>query len=115
MSSTIDNSQDEFNQVTYEILDHIDNLREKTKKSMVVGEAHILKGYDIFEEAVKAVNPIILNDEAIYLIGRCVNIALFKEEERKGRVNSNIHYGISSCYMMLDFYNKSKKRILIKQ
>ncbi len=115
MSSTIEEYKDEYNQVTYEILDYIDNLRTKTKESMMVGESHILRGINIFEEAVKAINPVQLDDEAIYLIGRCINIALFKEQERTGRVNSNINYGINSCYMMLDFYNKSKKRTLIKQ
>jgi hypothetical protein len=115
MSSTIEEYKDEYNQVTYEILDYIDNLRTKTKESMMVGESHILRGINIFEEAVKAINPVQLDDEAIYLIGRCINIALFKEQERTGRVNSNINYGINSCYMMLDFYNKSKKRTFIKQ
>ena len=115
MSSIIEECQDEYNQVTYEILDRIDNLRNKTKESMMVGELNILKGIDIFEEAVKAINPIMLDDEAIYLIKRCINIALFKEEEKNGRVNNHIHYGVNSCYMMLDFYNKSKKRTLIKQ
>ena len=115
MSSTIEELQDEYNQVTYEILDHINNLREKTRESMMVGEKNILRGIDIFEEAVKAINPIQLGDEEIYLIGRCVNIALFKEEEKRGKVNSDIHYGINTCYMMLDFYNKAKKRTLVKQ
>ena len=115
MSSTIENYQNEYNQLTCEILGYIDNLRTKTKESMMIGEKHILRGIDIFEEAVKAINPIQLNDEAIYLIDKCVSIALFKEEERRGKVNSNIHYGINSCYMMLDIYNKTKKRALIKQ
>ena len=115
MYNAVEECQDEFNQVTYEILDHIDNLRNKTKESMMVGESHVLRGIDIFEEAVKAINPPKLNEEAIYLIGRCVDIALFKEHEKRGKINNNIHYGINSCYMMLDFYNKSKKRALIKK
>ena len=115
MSSTIEYDQNEYNQVTCEIIDNINNLRNRTKESMMVGEAHILRGIDIFEAAVKAINPLQLDEQAIYLIRRCVNIALFKEEERRGKVNSNIHYGVNSCYMMLDFYNKSKKRSLIKQ
>ena len=105
----------EFNQVTYEILDRIENLRKKTKESMMVGEVHILRGIDIFEESVKAINPVVMNEEATYLIGRCINIALFREEERRGRVNPYIRYGIESCYMMLDIYDKSKKRMLVRQ
>ena len=113
MEKTIEDVELELSDVTLEILSLTDNLKEKTKSSMMIGERHILKGIVIFEEVVKELNPEVINDEVLYMIRSCVNIVLFKEEEKTQRVNNHVHYGVNTCYTMLDLLNKSKKRELV--
>ncbi len=113
MSSTILNDQDELNQVTIEVLELVDNLKKRIKESMMVGERSILKGVTLFEEVIKELNPNEINDNVISIIVSYVSIILFKQEEKKQRVDNMVHYGIQQCYMMIDIYNKSKKRELV--
>ena len=100
----------ELSSVTFEILSLTNNLKEKTKKNMMVGERYILDGIIIFEEIVKKLNPETMNDEVLNMIYTCVNIVLFRKEEQYQHVNNYVHYGINSCYSIIDMYNKSKKR-----
>ena len=115
MSSTDIEKEIEYNEITNELLDRIDNLRKKTKASMLVGESNILKGIIIVEEAVKAINPFHLDDESISMIQKCVDIMVYKEEEMKGKVNSHIRYGIDMCLMMIEIFCRSKKHALVKK
>lgn len=114
MSSTILNDQDELNQVTIEILELLNNLKKKTKESMVSGETSIIKGITLFEEVVKELNPNKMDDNVISIIVSYVSIILFKQEEKRQHVDVKMRYGINQCYMLIDIYSKSKKRELIR-
>jgi len=113
MSSTILNNQEELNQVTIEILGLIENLKEQTKKSMVIGEVSIIKGITLFEEVIKELNPSKIDDNVISIIVSYVSIILFKQEENKQHIDIKMRYGINQCYMLIDIYHKSKKRELV--
>jgi len=113
MSSTILNDQEELNQVTIEILGLLDNLKKRTKESMVVGEMSIIKGITLFEEVIKELNPDKIDDNVVSIIVSYVSIILFKEEEKRQHVDSKVHYGVQQCYMVIDMYNKRKKRELV--
>ncbi len=114
MSSTIENETDELSQVTEEILALIENLKNNTKKSMMIGERSILKGITIFEEVIKKLNPEKIDDGIISMIISYTNIVLFRQEEKEQHIDNQVHYGIQQCYMMLDIYGKRKIRELIK-
>ena len=114
MDITINNGQSELSDITLAILEMTDNFREKTKQGMVIGERHILKGITIFEEVIKGLNPEVIDDESLYMIRSCVNIVLFKEEEKTQHVNNHVHYGVSACFSMVDRLNNQKKRELVK-
>ncbi len=108
MNGTVIEMQAEYTAVTYELLDRLDNLKKKTKESMTVGELNILKGIMIVEEAVRAINPNILDDDSISMIQKCVDIVIYKENEKGRHINSHMRYGIDMCYMMIDILNRSK-------
>ena len=114
MEKTVEGSQIILNDATIEILNLTDNLKKKTKGAMMIGEVNILRGIVIFEEVLKGLNPDIIDDEAIYMIESCVNIVLFKEEEKSQHVNNHVHYGVNACYSVIDMYNKSKKLVYSK-
>ena len=113
MSSTILNDQEELNQVTIEILELVENLKKQTKKSMVIGEVSIIKGITLFEEVIKELNPSKIDDNVISIIISYVSIIMFKQEEKKQHIDIKMRYGINQCYMLIDIYNKSKKRELV--
>ena len=113
MSSTIENETEELSQVTMEILALTENLKQKTKESMVLGETSILKGIVLFEEVIKELNPDKIDAGIISMIISYVSIILYKKEEETQHVDSRVHYGIQQCYMMIDLYNKRKKRELV--
>ena len=113
MSSTIENNTDELSQVANEILALTNNLKKRTKESMVVGEKSILKGIVLFEEVIKELNPDVINDGVISMIDSYVSIIMFKQEEKTQQVDNRVHLGIQQCYMVIDMYNKRKKRELV--
>lgn len=113
MEKTVEGSQIVLNDVTIELLNLTNNLKEKTKDAMMVGEGNILRGIIIFEEVLRGLNPDIIDDDVIYMIESCVNIVLFKEEEKRQHINNHVHYGVNSCYAMMHMYNRAKKRALI--
>ena len=115
MSSTIENNQEELNQVASEILALIENLKQKTKESMVIGERSILKGITIFEEVIKELNPDKIDDNVMSMIISYVSILLFKREETTQHVDSKMRHGINECFCVIDFYNKRKKRELVRE
>ena len=114
MNEEVDIIQEELTPITCELLDLVDNLKKKTKESMVSGERSILKGIAIFEEVVKEINPAVMDENVMSMIISYTSIVMFKEEEERGHVDSRAHYGINQCYMMMDIYNKRKKRELVK-
>ncbi len=107
------NDQEELNQVTIEMLELVGNLKKQTKKSMVIGEVSIIKGITLFEEVIKELNPSKIDDNVISIIISYVSIILFKQEEKKQHIDIKMRYGIHQCYMLIDIYNKSKKRELV--
>ena len=113
MSSTILDNQEELNGVTIEVLELIDNLKKKTRESMVIGEASIIRGITLFEEVIKELNPDKIDDNIISMIISYVNIILFKQEEKRQHVDAGVRYGVNECYMLIDMYNKRKKRELV--
>ena len=113
MRSTIEHNTEELSQVTEEILALTDNLKQKTKDSMTLGERKIIEGITIFEEVVKELNPDTIDDGIISMIISYVNIILFRREEKAQHVDNRVHYGVEQCYMILDIYGKRKKRELI--
>lgn len=102
--------------VTSEILERINIMREDIKKSMMVGEGNILRGITIFEEVVKEMNPVDINDDIFFEIEKNVNLVISSREEKYQKVNQHVHFGIDRCYMMLYMYNKmvnrNKKKVL---
>lgn len=113
MSSTIENNAEELSQVTKDILGLTNNLKKRTKESMVVGEKSIIKGITLFEEVIKEINPDVIDDGIISMIISYVSIVLFRKEEKEQRVDNSVHFGIQQCYMVIDMYNKRKKRELV--
>lgn len=113
MEKTLNENQVEYTDTTLEILDLTNNLKQKVKNGMMIGERHILRGIIIFEEVIKELNIDIINDDALSMIEACANIVLFKEEERQQHVNNYTHYGISLCNSATSMYLKNKKRKLI--
>ena len=114
MSSTILDDQEELNQVTIEVLELLNNLKKKTKESMVSGETSIIKGITLFEEVIRELNPNKIDDNVISIVISYASIILFKQEEKKQHVDVKMRYGINQCYMLIDVYNKSKKRELVR-
>jgi hypothetical protein len=113
MSSIVENECEELSQVTEEILALTENLKKSIKESMVVGERSIIKGITLFEEVIKELNPDKIDDGIISMIISYVSIVLYKQEEQMQRVDNKVHYGVSQCYMLIDLYNKKKKRELV--
>ena len=114
MEKTINENQVEYTDATLEILDLTNDLKQKVKNGMMIGERHILRGIVIFEEVIKKLNINNIDDEAINMIMSCVHIVLYKEEERLQHVNNNVHYGINLCFNLVNIYNKTQKNNLRK-
>ncbi len=100
----------ELTEITKELLSRINNLKENTKKSMIVGEVNIIKGIIIFETILKEINPSVLNDEKMNMILKTVYDYITKKEEMTQTVNHRIHEGLALCSIILDSYNKEIKR-----
>ena len=102
--------REELTEVTNELLNQTNIIKENIKKSMVVGEVNILKGVIIFEVILKEVNPVVINDEEVNRIINIINMYLNTKEEKEQKVNNYVHHGINKCIIMLDMYNKNIKR-----
>ena len=81
---------------------------------MIIGERDILKGIAIFEEVIKGLNPDKIDDDTMSIIINCVDIVISGLEEKAQHVNTKVHYGIEQCSLVVDIYNKRKKRELVK-
>ncbi len=98
----------DLNIVTKEILLRTSYLKECIKKANTVGEDYIIRGIILFEEVLKSVNPIEINDEVIKKIQMCIDDILAKREILD-------HYytlGINRCYFIIYDYKlvtKTKK------
>lgn len=99
----------QLNMITNEILDRTNVLKKCIKDSMTVGETYIIRGIICFEEVLKTINPIEINDIVIEKIQMCVNDILVKREI----FSSYYMLGINKCYFILYDYNiVNKKRKL---
>ena len=102
--------EEELTEVTKDLIERTNVIKENVKKSMVVGEVNILKGIIIFEVVLKKVNPSIINDNVVSEISNYIVLYLRQKEEKEEKVNNYIHHGVNQCLTMLDLYNKSIKR-----
>lgn len=104
----------ELTEVTKEILERTENLKEHTKKSMVKGEVNIIRGIIIFETIIKEINPINIDEETIVKTYKYVDAYMLQKEDFTQSVNHYIHHGITLCYFILDLYLKEIKRRTLK-
>ena len=111
---TTESTLEGYSTVTLEILAAIDNFVEKIKDSMVLGEDGILKGINYFKDALKEVNPIIVNDETVLMVKELADRNILEDEERMQHVNNSARLGILQCGLIMNGYVKRKKRELVK-
>ena len=98
----------DLNEVTKEILLRTSYLKECIKKANTVGEDYINRGIICFEEVLKSINPVEINDSVINNIIMCINDIL---EERE-IFNQYYRLGINRCYFIIYDYKlvtKTKK------
>ena len=98
----------DLNLVTKEILLRTSYLKECIKKLNSIGEDYIIKGIICFEEVLKSINPVEINDSVINNIIMCINDIL---EERE-IFNQYYRLGINRCYFIIYDYKlvtKTKK------
>ena len=105
----------EYNEVTRELLDRVENLKKDIKNSMTHGEVNIIKGIVIFEAILKEFNPSDLDREEIDKIEGYVRRYLIEKEEKMQRVNAYVHYGVNRCFLILESYNNIKEKNLVKK
>ena len=104
----------ELTQVTNELLERTNILRENGKKSMMKGEVNVLRGIIIFEVILKEINPEVMDDAEINVVKNYINVYMVKKEEETQQVNNYVHYGLNLCLSMLDNYVKEKKTNLTR-
>ena len=103
-------TEKELTQVTNELLERTNILKENGKKSMMVGEVNVLRGIVIFEVILKEINPEVVDEAEVNIIENYVNMYINKKEEQTQKVNNYVHYGINLCFLMLENYIKEKKQ-----
>ena len=105
----------ELTNVTKELLERTEELKENIKNSMMSGEFNIIRGVIIFEIILKEFNPNVVDEDEILRIENYVRNYVRKKEEDMQKINPYVHYGVNRCFLMLESYNdinkkKSKKR-----
>ncbi len=101
-------TEKELTQVTNELLERTNMLKENGKKAMMKGEVDILKGITIFEVILKEINPEVIDEAKVKFIENYVNVYMIKKEEQTQTVNNYVHYGIGLCFWVLDDFLKGK-------
>ena len=91
----------QLNMITNEILDRTNGLKKCINDSMTVGGTYIIRGIVCFEEVLKTINPIEINDLVVENIQMCINDIL----EKKEIFNRYYKLGINKCYFILYDYN----------
>ena len=61
-------TEKELTQVTNELLERTNILKENGKKSMMVGEVNVLRGIVIFEVILKEINPEVVDEAEVNII-----------------------------------------------
>ena len=98
----------ELTQVTNELLERTNILKENGKKAMMRGEVNVLRGITIFEIILKGINPEIIDEAELRYIENYVSVYMNVKEEQTQTVNNYVHYGINLCFTMLENYLKEK-------
>lgn len=94
----------EYNPVTTEILDRINNYKNRIKNEGMVGDTFILTGISLFEDTIKELNVNSLNNEIVEYIR---NIIEQKINQTGRLINRYISYGINYCLAILEGYNQT--------
>lgn len=94
----------EYNPVTAEILDRINNYKNRIKNEGMVGDTFILTGISLFEDTIKELNVDSLNNEVVEYIK---NIIEQKINQTGRLINRYISYGINYCLTILEGYNQT--------
>ena len=75
----------ELTQVTNELLERTNILRENGKKSMMKGEVNVLRGIIIFEVILKEINPEVMDDAEINVVKNYINVQSRQSRLRRWR------------------------------
>ena len=101
--------ENKLSKVTNDILERTSYLKECVRKSDTIGEEYIIKGIVCFEEVLRCINPIEINEKVIKEIQMYINDILYKREML---FNKYYNLGINRCYFILYDYKlvtKTKK------
>ena len=107
-------TEENLTEITKEILNRTNELKESTKKSMIVGEINIIRGIIVFETIVKKINPSKIDEEEIDKIRQFIDMYMINKEELTQSVNHYMKQGIMLCNLILYSYNKDEKRKILK-
>lgn len=105
--------EEKLTEITKEILIRTNELKDSTKKSMIIGEINIIRGIIVFETIVKKINPSKIDYEEIDKINNYVNMYMTNKEELTQSVNHHMKQGILLCNLILYAYYKDEKRKIL--
>lgn len=104
MNTVIKLTNIEYTPVTTEILDRINNYKNRIENEGMVGDTYILDGISLFEDTIKELNVDTLNNEVVEYIKDIIN----QKTNGTGRLISRyISCGINYCLAILEAYNQT--------
>ena len=98
------NDERELSTLTVDLLYRTGNIKNSIKDEMMVGWNEVIKGIIFFEEILKEINPLIIDDREVLIIKDIVSKCIVEHDYKVRRIDYYEHFGINQCCMMLDCY-----------
>ncbi len=103
----------EYNKITRELLERTERYKNSVIEDMIVYKKQIIKGIVTFQEVIKEINPLEIDDIMIEIIKNTVESIITIRENEVQVINAYVRYGINHCFMILDNYGMIEKRRIL--
>ena len=105
---------EEFNRITLEICEKLDEYKRNIKRDMVIGEVKIIMGINLVEKMIREINPSVIDEKLILDLEFLIdNYKKLKNREMQC-INNYMMLGINLSYNIVSSYVRTRMNTKVR-
>ncbi len=101
-------SVEQFNEITLEICEKLDEYKNNIKRDMVIGEVKIIMGINLVEKMIREINPSVIDEKLILDLEFLIDNYKKLNDSKMQGINNYMMLGINLSYNVVSSYVRTR-------
>ena len=99
---------EQFNEITLEICEKLDEYKNNIKRDMVIGEVKIIMGINLVEKMIREINPSVIDEKLILDLEFLIDNYKKLNDSKMQGINNYMMLGINLSYNVVSSYVRTR-------